>query len=33
MVIKKLSVRESERIARGIATEKVRKKDLEIHSH
>lgn len=28
MVIKKLSVRESERIARGIATEKARKKDL-----
>ncbi len=28
MVIKKLSVRESERIARGIATDKVRKKDV-----
>jgi len=29
MVIKKLSVRESERIARGIATDKVRKKDYD----
>ncbi|MEI8224227.1 MAG: ParB/RepB/Spo0J family partition protein [bacterium] len=30
MVIKKLSVRESERIARGIATDKVRKKDADM---
>jgi ParB family chromosome partitioning protein len=30
MVIKKLSVRESERIARGIATDKVRKKDVDM---
>jgi ParB family chromosome partitioning protein len=29
MIIKKLSVRESERIARGIATDKVRKKDMD----